>query len=181
MKLFRFAVGACAAAFVAAAVPVLAQIAPSDSGAGVRLGLQDMHATGQVGSVTVYRASSGSGSIVVINVQGMPEGKVESASIQRGKSCAPPNFEQNRVYALNDVRNGRSTTVVNVPESRLLSGNYVVIVHSGELQPMNGNAMHGGMMNGGMMNGGMMSGAMASKGDMARWTPALCGHLYHGT
>lgn len=166
MKIFRITLGVCAAAFVAAAVPVLAQIAPSDSGAGVQRGMQDMNFTGQVGSVTLFRASSGSGTLVVISVQGQPEGKIESASIQRGKSCSPSDIDNNPAYVLKDVTNGRSATVVNVPESRLLSGNYVVIVHAGQVGAMNG-------MSGGNMN--------ASKGDMARWTPALCSHLYHGT
>ena len=170
MKMFRLAIGACAAAFAAAAVPVLAQIAPSDSGAGVRRGMQDMNFSGQVGSVTVFHTSSGAGSIVVLDVQGQPEGKVESASIQRGKSCAPANFEGQPLFMLNNVRNGRSTTIIKLPESRLLSGNYVVIVHAGDV------GMGGMHAQGGAMHVGMMS-----KGDMARWTPALCGHLYHGT
>lgn len=138
--------------------------------------MEDMNYSGQVGSVTLYNRSSGSGTLVVIDVQGQPSGRIESASIQRGKSCSPSDIQNNGVKMLNDVSNGRSATVVNIPESRLLSGNYVVIVHSGnvtENMAMRGRA--GMNANGNSM---MVNGAMVSR---ARWQPALCGHLYPGS
>jgi hypothetical protein len=168
-------VAACAAAFFAAATAVLAQIAPGDTGAGIRRGLEDIGFTGQAGTVTIFHASAGSGSLVVINTQGQPSGKMQSASIQRGKSCNPSDIDPHPTWMLNDVHNGKSATVVNADESRLLSGNYVVIVHAGQI-PMGGNmSMHGNMNSmHGNMNGMTMMNSPA-------WKPALCGQLYAGT
>lgn len=158
MRKFSIAAAACAGAFVVAAIPVLAQISPNDTGAGVRRGMQDMNVSGQVGSVTLYRRNGGSGTLVVIDVQGQRPGHIESASIQRGKSCSESDIDNTPVWKLNDVSHGRSATVVNASEDRLLSGNYVVIVHAGNV--------------------------MTSKSEMARkssWQPSLCGQLYPGS
>jgi hypothetical protein len=163
MRKSSIAAAACVGAFVIAAIPVLAQIAPGDTGAGIRRGMQDMNFSGQVGSVTLYNRSSGNGTLVVIEVQGQPSGKIESASIQRGKDCN--SVDPNPVWMLNDVSNGRSATPINAAESKLLSGNYVVIVHAGNAQMPSG--MHGNMS--------------APQSDKARWQPALCGHLYPGS
>jgi hypothetical protein len=76
----------------------------------------------------------------------------------------------------NDVSNGRSATVVNIPESRLLSGNYVVIVHAGNVSE--NMAMHGNARMNANGNSMMVNGSMVSR---ARWQPALCGHLYSGS
>jgi hypothetical protein len=158
MRKFSIAAAACIGAFVVAAIPVLAQIAPSDTGAGVRRGMQDMNVSGQVGSVTLYRRNGGSGTLVVIDVQGQRPGHIESATIQRGKSCSASDIDNNPVWKLNDVSEGRSATVVPASEDRLLSGNYVVIVHAGNVTTT--------------------GSAMASR---ASWQPSLCGHLYPGS
>ena len=188
MRKTTLVAGACAAAFFAVAIPVLAQIAPGDSGAGVRRGLEDIGITGQAGTVTLFNASAGSGTLVVINLQGQPSNRIESASIQRGKTCH--DIEPNPVWMLNDVHNGHSATVVPADESKLLSGNYVVIVHAGQLPASaiygnshNHNAMHGKNMSAmksmNMSNGNIMiNGTMVSQ---SRWKPALCGQLYAGT
>ncbi|MGH7660338.1 MAG: hypothetical protein ACRENA_05380 [Vulcanimicrobiaceae bacterium] len=162
MRQSSIAMAACVGAFVIASLPVLAQIAPNDTGAGIRRGMQDMNFSGQVGSVTLYNRSSGTGTLVVIDVQGQPSGKIESASIQRGKDCN--NVDPNPVWKLNDVTNGRSATPVSAAETKLLSGNYVVIVHAGNAE----------------MSGGM-HGKAAPQSSKARWQPALCGHLYPGS
>jgi hypothetical protein len=176
MKKSSIAATACVAAFVAAAIPVLAQISPGDTGAGVQRGMQDMNYSGQVGSVTLYRSSTRSGTLVVLNVQGQRSGRIESASIQRGKDCLASDIGTSPVWMLNDVSNGRSATVVNASESKLLSGNYVVIVHAGNVTGSMATHGSGGMSaNGGNM---MLNGSMVSR---ARWQPVLCGHLYRGS
>lgn len=185
MKRTSVIAAACAAAFAVLALPVLAQ-APGDTGAGIKRGLEDIGFSGQAGSVTLFRASAGNGTLVVLDVQGQPQGKLESASIQRGKSCNAGDIDPNPVWMLNDVHNGHSTTVVNASMDKLLSGNYVVIVHAGSV-PLMGSSMHGNMhgsMHGNMSSQSMSGGNMMINGVMvgkARWTPNLCGQLYHGS
>jgi len=165
-------IAAICATSLLAALPVLAQTAPGDTGAGVQRGLQELNFSGQVGSVTLYRAPRGSGTLVVVNVHGQPSGRIEAASIQRGKSCAPSDIDPNPAWMLSNVSGGRSTTVINASDTKLLSGNYVVIVHGGAPVPVPHNASMSSMMAGGNM---MVNGMVISK---ARWQPVACGHLY---
>jgi hypothetical protein len=120
---------AALAAFLATALPVLAQIGPNDSGAGVQRGVQQLNTSGQVGTVTLFNA--GNRTRVVLDLKGVPGGRVEAAHIHRGKSCDA--IDPKPVYPLSNVVGGRSRSVVNAPESKLLSGNYVVVVHSGTM------------------------------------------------
>ena len=67
---------------------------------------------------------------MVLNIKGAPAGH-ELSHIHRGKGCDDPvEINPTPAYALHDVVGGRSRTVVPVPEAKLLSGNYVVIVHA---------------------------------------------------
>jgi hypothetical protein len=127
----RIASTAVAAAFLAAALPVLAQIGPNDTGAGVERGVQEMNDSGQVGTVTLFNA--GPRTRVVLNLKGQPRGRVEAAHIHRGKACDQGDINPKPVYPLRNVVNGRSVSVVDAPESKLLSGNYVVVVHAGTM------------------------------------------------
>ena len=124
----RIAATAIVAAFLATALPVLAQIAPGDSGAGVKRGVQELNQSGQVGDVTLF--AEGSSTRVVLDIHSA-SGKSEPAHIHRGKNCqAMSEIDPQPVYPLKNVVNGHSETTINVPEAKLLSGNYVVIVHS---------------------------------------------------
>ena len=127
------------AAFLAAGIPVLAQIAPGDTGAGVERGVQQLDQSGQVGTVTLF--NSGATTRVVLNIKGVPSGRVESAHIHRGKGCDPGQVDPKPVYPLSNVSNGQSSTVVHATEDKLLSGNYVVIVHAGNMSEMHGMMM----------------------------------------
>lgn len=153
-------------AFLAAGIPVLAQIAPGDTGAGVQRGVQQIGQSGQVGTVTLFNA--GGSTRVVLNIHGEPAGRTEAAHIHRGKGCAPGQIDPKPVYPLNNVVNGRSVSVVNAPEAKLLSGNYVVIVHAGPM-PAEAPGMMGHM---GSMHGMMMMTSKAAEKYMA------CGYLY---
>ena len=115
--------------FTAAAV---AQIAPDDSGAGTRLGIQEMNNSGQVGSVTLFQREGGQKTLVVVRVVSEPTDRREPAHIHRGKDCNDVNPKP--AFGLAPVVNGTSRTLVQYPESRLLSGNYVVIVHAADSQ-----------------------------------------------
>jgi len=125
----RVAATAIVAAFLATALPVLAQIAPGDTGAGVKRGVQQMNNSGQVGDVQLF--AEGSSTRVVLDIHSAG-GRTEPAHIHRGKNCnTMSEINPEPVYPLKDVVNGHSETVLNVNEAKLLSGNYVVIVHAG--------------------------------------------------
>jgi Cu/Zn superoxide dismutase len=119
---------AIAAALFATAAPTFAQIAPTDTGAGAQRGTQEMNNSGQVGTVTLFR--HGSTTTVVLNIKSSPSGH-EAARIFRGKSCDFLQANRASAYTLNDVVNGHSRTTVNATGAKLLSENYVVIVHAG--------------------------------------------------
>jgi hypothetical protein len=153
MSNIRFAVTAIVAAFLATALPVLAQIAPGDTGAGVERGVQQKNQSGQVGTVTLF--NSGGSTHVVLNIHGVPAGRVEAAHIHRGKGCDPGQIDPKPTYPLANVVNGRSESTIQASEDKLLSGNYVVIVHAGPMEMK-----------------GMMMPSKASEVYMA------CGYLY---
>ena len=67
-------------------------------------------------------------------------------------------------FPLKDVVGGRSATLIDVPESRLLSGNYVVVVHSSSSASMSG--MH--------MTAAQMGAMLESPRSYFS-----CGYLYH--
>jgi Cu/Zn superoxide dismutase len=139
MSNIRVAATAIVAAFLATALPVLAQMAPGDTGEGVQRGVQQKDQSGQVGTVTLF--GGGSSTRVVLDMHGIPAGRVESAHIHRGKGCDPGQIDPKPVYPLGNVVSGHSSSTVNVSEDKLLSGNYVVIVHAGNMDTMKGMAM----------------------------------------
>jgi len=112
------------------AASAVAQIAPDDSGAGTRLGIQEMNNSGQVGSVTLF--TRGASTLVVVRLTAEALGRREPAHIHRGKDCT--DVDPKPAFGLAPVVNGTSRTIVHYPESRLLSGNYVVIVHASDSQ-----------------------------------------------
>jgi len=166
MSNIRLAATAIVAAFLATALPVLAQMAPGDTGAGVQRGIQQLDQSGQVGTVTLF--NGGGRTRVVLNIHGEPRGRVEAAHIHRGKGCDPSQIDPKPVYPLNNVVNGRSASTVNAPEDKLLSGNYVVIVHAGPM-PAEAPGMMGSHMT--SMHGMMMTSKAAEK-------YMSCGYLY---
>lgn len=121
---------ALAGALGASPVAAFAQISPGDSGAGTQLGMQQLNNSGEIGTVTLY--GHGAKTQVVIDLKGEPAGRSQPAHIHRGHDCASINPKP--TYALKNVVNGHSSTLVNAPMARLLSGNYAVNVH---LSPQN--------------------------------------------
>ncbi|MEA2718168.1 MAG: hypothetical protein QOJ39_32 [Candidatus Eremiobacteraeota bacterium] len=106
---------------------VSAQSYPGDPGVGVERGVEQVNNSGQVGTVTLFNA--GAGTRVVIDLKGTPEGRVQSVRMYRGPSCDDLGTS-GPAYFLNDMKNGRASSVVKAPESKLLSGNYNVVVFS---------------------------------------------------
>ena len=98
---------------------------PGDSGAGVRRGMEQQNNSGEVGEVALY--PQGQNTRVVVTINGEPGGRTQPAHIHRGQSCA--SIDPKPAYPLHNVVNGKSSTIVNIPIDRLLSGNYAVNVH----------------------------------------------------
>jgi hypothetical protein len=129
----RWAAGlALACALLPAFSPASAQINPNDPlGRGVQRGIGQLNDSGEVGTVTLYRR--GEKTLVDIAMHGVPPGKVETAGIYRIADCS---FRPGPTpaYALEDLRNGGSSTLVAAPIDKLLSGNYSVVLRS-QLKP----------------------------------------------
>ena len=104
-----------------------AQSYPDDPGAGVERGVEQVNNSGQVGTVTLFH--SGATARVVLELKGTVPGRVQSVRIYRGQSCE--DFTPGGpAYFLNDMKNGRSSSVVKLPEEKLLSGNYNIVAFS---------------------------------------------------
>ncbi len=108
----------------------LAQIAPGDTGAGIKRGVHSMNNSGEVGTVTLFNRANGNKTLVVIELAGEPNGRQQPASLHRGKECDAVTPEP--AYALSPAINGVSRTLVEAPEAKLLSGNYVAVVHAAD-------------------------------------------------
>ncbi len=125
----KFAIPTAALALAAALLttsmlaPASAQ-APNDGGLGTELGMQQQNASGEVGTVTLF--ARGAKTLVVLAISGAPNGP-QPAHIHRGSSC--DSIDPKPAFALANVVNGRSKTLVPVSIDRLLSGNYSVNVH----------------------------------------------------
>src|SRR5471030_1497288 len=101
-----------------------AQIDPTDTGAGDKVGMQELNNSGQIGSVTLF--GHGATTSVVIALADIPGGKVQAATIHRGKDC--DTVDPKATTRLGDIKGGHGRTVVKMPESQLMSGNYSVLV-----------------------------------------------------
>jgi len=122
-------VAALAATLLTTAV-ASAQSYPGDPGVGEQRGIEQVNNSGQVGTATLFNA--GAGTRVVVDLKGTPPGRVQSVRIYRGPSCDDLGTS-GPAYFLNDMKNGRSSSVVKAAESKLLSGNYNVVVFSSNL------------------------------------------------
>ncbi len=130
MRIRPFALVA-ALALVAFPAFASAQIDPDDAGSGTKLGMSQQNGSGQPGTVTLF--SRGTSTLVVINLAGESQGRTEPAHIHRGTDC--DSIDPKPAFGLAPVVNGVSRTLVKAPESRLLSGNYVVNVHASAQNP----------------------------------------------
>jgi len=121
------------APFLAALFPVsaLAQIAPSDSGAGDLRGIQDLNNSGQIGTATFF--SVGNSTRVMVKMRGVREGRIEPLAIIRGKSCDA--IQPALGWYLTPLVQNTSTTVIPAAISKVLSGNYVLVAHADDRVP----------------------------------------------
>jgi hypothetical protein len=104
---------------------------PSDNGTGIRRLLSQQNNSGELGSVTLFRLPNNK-TRVVLNLKGAKPGTMQPAHIHRGRDCS--NLDPKPAYPLTTVMTsasgGSSTTIVNAPIAKLLSGNYSVNVHA---------------------------------------------------
>jgi hypothetical protein len=108
----------------------VAQQDPNDPlGLGTKRGIQMMNQSGQVGEVTLFKR--GAKTFVDVRMQGVPGGKTEMVAIHRNRDCDQP-VDMAPAFKLDDLVHGRSRTLIPAPVTRLLSGNYSVIVGSKE-------------------------------------------------
>jgi hypothetical protein len=118
---------------IAFATPALAQLPPGDEGTGTKLGMRQLNNSGQAGEMTLF-AHGPNETLVVLKVASA-EGKTEAAHIHRGHTAPDQenscdNLDPKPTYILHPVVNGNSKTLVKASEEKLLSGNYVINVHS---------------------------------------------------
>jgi len=100
---------------------------PGDPGAGEQRGIEQINNSGQVGMVTLF--NRGAGTSAVVELHGTTPGRAQSVRIYRGPSCDDIGTS-GPAYFLSDMKNGFSRSAVKAPESKLLSGNYNVVVFS---------------------------------------------------
>lgn len=114
------------AVLVAALLSTVAASAQSypDTKPGFELGVQQVNNSGQAGTVTLYDRGSKTG--VALQLKGGPSGP-QSVRIYRGKDCES-DIAEKPAYFLPDARSGNLVTNVPAPASKLLSGNYNVLV-----------------------------------------------------
>jgi hypothetical protein len=112
------------------AVPVLAQdgggereFSPDQLLRGIVRGIQSENSSAQVGEFVIFPRQR----TVVVDVKGT-NGKPESVTINRGLDCGPTAGTQ--VAVLGTLQQGHLQAPVPLPLSRLLSGNYNLIVHN---------------------------------------------------
>jgi hypothetical protein len=123
----RHVVAALAAALLTTAA-ASAQSYPGDPGVGVERGIEQVNNSGQVGTATLFHVGPNAARVLVV-LHGTIPGRVQSVRIYRGQSCE--DFTPGGpAYFLNDMKNGVSSSTVKLPEEKLLSGNYNVVVFS---------------------------------------------------
>jgi hypothetical protein len=120
--------GMTAIALILVAAPAVAQAPPGGVpfGAGLQRGVMGLNNSGQTGFVTLF--GQGRSTRLVTALEGTQHGRVQTVAIQRGKSCDA--IRPGIVARSADMRNGISRGAVPMAQSRLLSGNYVVVVYS---------------------------------------------------
>jgi hypothetical protein len=111
-----------AAVLLAACIsPAVAQSALDQSLNGVVRGIQSQNSSGQVGEV-LFSANS-----LTVEMQGT-NGRAEMVTLNRGFQCSD---NPGSVFArLGKLSNGRLTALAPIPNDRMLSGNYLVVVHN---------------------------------------------------
>ena len=94
--------------------------------AGFQRGVQELNNSGQDGYVTLF--PKGNHTHIVTAIEGTPHGRVQTVTVQRGRSC--DSIQPGILAKSADLVAGMSRGDVPIPMNHLTSGNYVVIVYS---------------------------------------------------
>jgi hypothetical protein len=104
------------------ASPVLAQTSLDQSLNGIVRGVQSQNTSAQVGEVLLDSNN------LVVDIKGTG-GKAEAVTINRGFQCSDqPGPVAVTLGTLSS--NGHLAATASIPQDRLLSGNYLVVVHN---------------------------------------------------
>jgi hypothetical protein len=95
------------------------------AGKVVRITLIDENGSGEDGSAQLTEQGDNTTKVELLMLNA-PEGAVQPAHIHKG-SCA--NLDPNPAYPLNNITDGKSTTVVNISLTELTSEKYAINVH----------------------------------------------------
>jgi hypothetical protein len=95
------------------------------AGKVVRITLIDENGSGEDGSAQLTDQGDNTTKVELLMLNA-PEGAVQPAHIHKG-SCA--NLDPNPAYPLNNITDGKSTTIVNVALTELTSEKYAINVH----------------------------------------------------
>ena len=124
----KMILGLAAAALMFSAAPAIAQAPPGGVplGAGLQRGVMELNNSGQTGFVTLF--GHGASTHLVTSLEGTRGDRVQMVAVQRGKTCDA--ITPGIVARSADMHNGMSRGDVMMAQSRLLSGNYVIVVYS---------------------------------------------------
>jgi hypothetical protein len=103
--------------------PAIAQVSLDQNLKGVVRGLESQNTSGQVGEV-MFRSNG-----LTVDMKGTG-GKPEAVTINRGFQCSDQPGPV--VARLGKLSNGNLRASVSIPNDRLLSGNYLVVVHNND-------------------------------------------------
>jgi hypothetical protein len=117
--MLKFALAAALLAGLAS--PAIAQTALDQNLAGVVRGIESQNTSAQVGEV-LFNANN-----LVVDMKGTGT-KAETVTINRGFQCSDQPGPVSAV--LGTLSNGRLTATASISRDRLLSGNYLVVVHN---------------------------------------------------
>jgi len=101
---------------------------PGDPKFGNKLGMQTLNNSGEDGEVTLFGKDGGRRTLVVVNIEGAPHIRPQPVSIRHASDC--DKISPAQPISLHWLFNGHSSTLVDIPIMKLLSGNYAVVVGS---------------------------------------------------
>ena len=103
--------------------PALAQTSPDQTADGVVRGIQPKNSSAQVGELVLHANT------IAVDLKGT-KGKAEAVTLNRGIDCSGTPGQL--VAKLGMLSNGRLSAPAPLPNDRLMSGNYLVVVHNND-------------------------------------------------
>ncbi len=98
-----------------------------------KLGVQELNNSGEDGEVTLFGKNGGRQTLVVVILEGAPHARPQPVSIRHSNDCE--RISAASPIELHPLSNGHSSTLIDVPIMKLLSGNYSVVVSTRVADP----------------------------------------------